>query len=160
MSENETSPVVVAYDGSPSADAAVDRAVELFGGRPLHVVTVWSSVGPASGAARAGMSDEVIREAVEKLDHQTAEEAEQTAQRGADRVASSGGEATSSIVAAERSVWATVLEEAERRGAAAVVVGSRGRSGIASVLLGSTSSGVVHHADRPVLVVHAPDGGS
>jgi nucleotide-binding universal stress UspA family protein len=36
-------------------------------------------------------------------------------------------------------------------------MGSRGLTGVRSMLLGSVSSAVVHHADRPTLVVHMPD---
>ena len=55
-------------------------------------------------------------------------------------------------------VWKTILELADRHDAAAIVMGCRGFTGIRSVLLGSTSSAVVHHADRPVLVVHRSNG--
>src|SRR5829696_4252351 len=34
-------PVVVAFDGSPEALAAVETAATLFGDRPVLVVTVW-----------------------------------------------------------------------------------------------------------------------
>jgi nucleotide-binding universal stress UspA family protein len=52
-----------------------------------------------------------------------------------------------------------IVEEAERHGADAVVVGHRG-SGRASLILGSTANHVIHHTDLPVVVVrgdqHAP----
>jgi nucleotide-binding universal stress UspA family protein len=50
-----------------------------------------------------------------------------------------------------------ILDLAERIGADLIVVGSRGLGSIKSLLIGSVSLGVVHHADRPVLVVR---GGS
>jgi nucleotide-binding universal stress UspA family protein len=46
-----------------------------------------------------------------------------------------------------------IVELARSRGMDLIIVGSRGRSAITSALLGSVSEGVVHHADRPVLVV-------
>jgi len=33
--------IVIGYDGSPDAQAAIDHAGELFGGEPARVLTVW-----------------------------------------------------------------------------------------------------------------------
>jgi nucleotide-binding universal stress UspA family protein len=42
---------------------------------------------------------------------------------------------------------------ASDRHATVIVAGSRGRGGLASTILGSVSSGLVHNAETPVLVV-------
>ena len=55
-------------------------------------------------------------------------------------------------------VWKTIVEIADRHDAAAIVMGSRGLTRWGSMLLGSVSSAVVHHADRPTLVIRQPVG--
>jgi nucleotide-binding universal stress UspA family protein len=52
--------------------------------------------------------------------------------------------------------FATTLVGASRQ-AKMVVVGSRGLSAIGRLLLGSVSSGLVHHAHCPVVIVHADE---
>jgi nucleotide-binding universal stress UspA family protein len=47
----------------------------------------------------------------------------------------------------------TLIDIAQERGAAVVVVGSHGISGLRPRLLGSVSRKVVEHCDQPVLVI-------
>lgn len=58
-----------------------------------------------------------------------------------------------------RAIAATLDEYAAERGAALLVVGSRGRSASRELLLGSVAKAVLHHAHCPVLVVPAPHRG-
>jgi nucleotide-binding universal stress UspA family protein len=145
-------PVVVGVDGSDASGAALDEAADLAdrAGAPLHVVaafqvavtgwvgvTPWSDVYPeeelaeaAEGTAKAALA--YARERIRR--NHTALEVEFTAVR-----------ARPADALAERSKTAGV-----------VVVGSRGRGGFRSLIMGSVSRGVVHQAQSPVLVVHAP----
>ena len=151
-----TAPVLVGYDGSPSADAAVDHAVDLFTDRAIEIVTAWNSTRSVAGAALVALSDDTVEQAVATLDAQAQRTARETAERGAVRAREAGASfAVASACEATGPVWAALLHEAERLHAAAIVVGTRGRSELASALLGSTSLGVIHHAKRPVLVARA-----
>jgi nucleotide-binding universal stress UspA family protein len=49
----------------------------------------------------------------------------------------------------------TLVHLADERGAALLVLGSRGLSGLRSRLLGSTSHAVLRHAHGPVMVIPA-----
>ncbi len=64
---------------------------------------------------------------------------------------------TAEIVVRTGTVRATIVDEAERRGASLVVVGTRGRTGIKRIALGSVAEGVVHAAHCAVLVVRLHD---
>jgi nucleotide-binding universal stress UspA family protein len=145
-------PLLIAYDGSEAAGRAVDQAGALFSGRDALVITVWRSLTSAAGAARVALPDEVVDEAVERLDEAAREAALELAGEGAERARAAGLEARADARACDDAVWATLIEAADGCEAAAIVVGTRGRSAVRAALLGSTSSGVINHSRRPVVV--------
>lgn len=51
----------------------------------------------------------------------------------------------------------TVLDVAEREGADLIAMASHGRTGLGRVFYGSVAAGVLHQADRPLLLVRATD---
>ena len=142
-------PILIAYDGSPDAKAAIARSGELFVPGPALVVSVWhsaetliaTSAGPAAYAPIFGEIDEIERT-----------NAQASAEEGAALARKAGFDSTALAVRSSRNVWRAILDVAGQRDARAIVIGSHGESGLIDVLLGGTSSRVVEHADRPVLV--------
>jgi nucleotide-binding universal stress UspA family protein len=146
-------PLLLCYDGSEDARNAIQRAGELFADRRALVVTVWqATVAPGSlGFSEAdGMVDFV------RLDRAAAEDGGRVADEGVRIAQEAGLRAEPIAVEAAGPVWRTIVEIADRERAATIVMGSRGLTGLRAMLLGSVSNAVVHHADRPTLIIPQP----
>jgi nucleotide-binding universal stress UspA family protein len=146
-------PVLVAYDGSEDAKHAIAEAAALFAARPVVILSVWQDLtaipsfawAPASIAGLDGLLDEARRGA------------EKMASEGVEIARRSGLDATADTAEASGPVWDAIVRRADERDVAAIVMGSRGYGGMRSALVGSQSTGVVHHARQPVLVVRPPE---
>ena len=156
MTTLETPRIVIAYDGSPSARVGVLRAAELFAGAHATIVSVAQGLGAlaeASGAARAALPDDMIREAVGRLRETALAEAQELAEQGCREAVDSGLRAEAKTVAAERSVSAAVAQAAEEAGADVIVCGTSGHGAAVRALVGSVALALVRHAQVPVLIV-------
>ncbi len=135
--------ILIATDGSPSAQEAVDVGLELAKEQGadvtfVHVADPDEFHGGRVGTVPVTHGEEVDEsETVLKAAAEAAEEAGVT--YALERIA---GETVNTIVAL-----------ADTKNADLIVLGSRGRNALASALLGSVSHGVLRHASRPVLVV-------
>jgi nucleotide-binding universal stress UspA family protein len=148
-------PVLIGYDRSDAACAAIADAARLFAGRTALVAHAWSSPVRRSFAGRSLLEtpvDEVQRLAG-SLDEIYRGDAEEIAEEGAALAREQGLDAAPLPVESTRGGWRALDEAAEAHDAAVIVVGSRGRGGLASALLGSVSAGLARNARRPVLVV-------
>jgi nucleotide-binding universal stress UspA family protein len=144
-------PLLLCYDGTAGARNAIKRAGKLFHGRDGLVLTVWQ---PAAALGNFGWAGESAGMAdFFELDRAAAEAAARVAGDGARRARESGLLARPVPVEAAGPVWETIVEVADRHEAAAIVMGSRGLTGVRSMLLGSVSSAVLHHAERPTVVI-------
>ena len=148
-------PILIAYDGSDHARAAVEHAGALLGPRRAVVACVWAPLESAAPAAALGMPASVTVAGVRQLDETARERAEALAAEGAELAQQAGLDAQARAVRCEGSPWRGIVRCAEEIDAAAVVTGSRGRSGLTAALLGSTAQGILHRAQRPVLIVAA-----
>jgi nucleotide-binding universal stress UspA family protein len=149
-------PIVIAYDGSPASDRAIDVAGKLLPGREALVVHVYESQYRDSRAVRALARGEV-GDIVKALDQALTDEAKETMEQGLERARAAGLDARGETIEASSGVWRTIVGLVRERGAALVATGSRGIGGARSVLLGSVSSGLVQNAEVPVLVAHADE---
>jgi nucleotide-binding universal stress UspA family protein len=152
----EARPVLVGYDGSELAKAAVRYAAELFPGRRAVVATVWepgmavAAVGPPDAFGIGTMPPDL--ETVEAVNRSQREHAVSVAAEGTDLARSLGLDAEPHVVPDEVDIADTLLDLARERSAAVVVVGTHGISGVRSRLLGSVTRTLIEHSDRPVLV--------
>lgn len=134
--------LVVGYDGSDCAKAALDEAVILAKGLGDSIV-----VGFGYGPGGPGEEFIATRDMIRKLGERVTADAP-------DRVRAQGVEVKLELVD-ERPTEALVLL-AEKHDARAIVVGSYGESPIRGALLGSVPHKLLHLSERPVLVVPAP----
>jgi nucleotide-binding universal stress UspA family protein len=146
-------PLILCYDGSDDAKHAIEQAGQLFPGGDALVLTVWqpiSGLASVTWAGNAGVAN------FTELDRAASEDGAARAEEGAALARGSGLAAEPLAVEADGPVWETIVETAERRHGAVIVMGSRGLTGLRSILLGSVSGTVVQHALRPTLVIHRP----
>jgi nucleotide-binding universal stress UspA family protein len=150
--------ILIAYDGSPAARMAVRVAGELFPAARAPVLTVHGSPLSFARAVQAGggLAPDVLERSVAELAREFRRTATETAQEGARLVADAGLRAEPRIAEERPGAADAILAVADEEDADVIACGSRGRGAFARSLLGSTSSSVLHHATRPVLVV--PDG--
>ncbi|HET8823327.1 MAG TPA: universal stress protein [Thermoleophilaceae bacterium] len=143
-----TRPILFATDGSPASAEAQGEAIELARllGAPLVVVSVLHASLPAVGYSGYGYSSllaeltQAEQKRVEKLLASVAETAE------AHGVACS-------TAAADGIVVDEICRTASDHDAQLIVVGSHGWGAAKRIFSGSVSTGLVHSAPCPVLVV-------
>jgi nucleotide-binding universal stress UspA family protein len=151
--DGEKRPIVIGYDGSDFAKHAIEEAGRLFPGRRAIVANVFPSGAENVAAAAIGVPAGVLGEAAHRLHEASRQAAEERAGEGARLASEAGLAAEGRSEATEGSSWSALNGVAEEEDASAIVVGTRGLSGFKEMLLGSTSSGLLHHSTRPVVVV-------
>lgn len=146
--------ILIAVDGSPLALDAVRRALALIG-PPATVTLLHAAPLPAPLAGAGGIEGpvytpgelETMREEEDRDGEAILAEAAGVVPAGYDvRRRTDEGDPGAAICAAADELAADV-----------VVMGNHGRNALARLVLGSTSTYVVHHCRRPVLVIRGDD---
>ena len=137
-------PILLATDGSPTAEEATEKAIELANllGAPLVVVTAWDIPYSTLGYAAVPV--------VPDLGKLAKEQADKVAAAAATRARSAGVEVQALTL--RGFPVEEICRAAEKHEPQLLVIGSHGYSGIDKVI-GTTAAKVVNHADGSVLVV-------
>jgi nucleotide-binding universal stress UspA family protein len=149
--------ILIGYDGSDDARAAIAQAAKLLPGGRATVLTVWEPFVQVMARTGAGLGLSPTIVDYDEIDAASERSARERADEGVALARDAGLTAAPRAVEQHTTTSAAILEQAAEIEAEAIVVGSRGLTGIKSLLLGSVSHGIVQHADRPVIVVPSPD---
>jgi nucleotide-binding universal stress UspA family protein len=145
--------ILLSYDGSEDAKAAIDRAGALFPGQPATVLTVWEPFIAVLERSGAGLGWGTTAFDPTEVDAASEQAAREAADEGVQRAKAAGLNAQPRVASRGVTIPSTIIDAAADVDADAIVMGTRGLSRLKSVLLGSVSGGVVQHADRPVVVI-------
>ena len=139
------STIVLGYDGSPSANAALAKTIELAPALGASVVVVFGFyISPLAGGD--------VHDFKERLESIGSHEVD----RAVADLEAAGIEASSRIVSARPAD--AILGVAEEVGAGLIVVGTVGESPISGALLGSVVLKLVQRSSLPLLVVPTQEG--
>jgi nucleotide-binding universal stress UspA family protein len=149
MAAHPANLVLLCFDGSEPAREAIVKAAGILRERRALVLHVYRSAQelaiPYGGVAFGRETPNIAKEIMEH--------AHGVAEQGARLAREAGFDAEALHVEAHGRIPDTILDVARDRDAAVIVTGSRGLGGVKLALLGSVSAGLLHGADRPVLVL-------
>ena len=148
--------VLVGYDGSPSAGAAIEVGASLIPEAQAWIGHLWTPPF-ASEALRRRLwkGAAAVNEFVDAIEREGAAEANRLAAMGVTVAVGAGWRAEALVERTYGGEGLQFTQLAEKLDPDLVLVGSRGLGG-AKAVLGSVSDMVVHCASQPVLVVAHP----
>jgi nucleotide-binding universal stress UspA family protein len=154
--DQATGPVLLCYDDSENARHAIEQAGQLAANKEATVLHVWQSWVPHAPTYVPVVSG-AIGSMARELDEIADEQSSELTGLGVAAATAANFDADSVSERCNGAVWQAILESSDRADASLIVLGSRGMTGLSAVL-GSVSHGVLHHSERPVLIV-PPAGG-
>lgn len=140
-----TGEIVLGYDGSPGARAALPQAVALAKAFDVPLVAVFVYGANPVG----GVTGDVERE--------TAKIGQRLLAEAADAAKALDPDLQVEPLLVDATPVEGLAGAAEQRGARILVIGGNGRGPMVGTLLGSVGYKLLHHTKVPVLVVQPPD---
>ncbi|MDI3243193.1 universal stress protein [Arthrobacter sp. AL08] len=144
-----TPKLLIAYDGSPNAQSALQTVASLF---PGATAVLLYARQPLEGFA-AHLEGHPALEELKELDAAALDVSEQIAAEGAQMARRLGLIVEPLVSSTMATASEAIVDTAEEKNVDLIVLGSRGLRGFKATLLGSTSANVLHHATRPTLVI-------
>jgi nucleotide-binding universal stress UspA family protein len=135
--------IVVGTDGSPGAEGAVQKVIELMGGTgaTVHLVCAYPSPSALERIGMTARQDPVNLRGV----------AADVIARDERRFAEAGFSVEKHV--REGDPADTIIDVAGETDAGMIVVGARGHTGLRRFMLGSVSGKLAHHAPRTLMIV-------
>lgn len=152
----ELSSIVVGIDGSPTAHAAFERALDLAkaSGARLHIVSAYRSAAAMQSIAPDPLAGNLAAQAI-KTEGELKVRTEALLDDAAAEAKSAGIDAVTYAGPSDAAEYVLDVAEGERAGL--IVIGNRGMSAARRFILGSVPNTVSHHARCDVLIVHTVD---
>lgn len=147
--------VLLCFDGSDDAAAAIAQAGTLLASRNALVLTVWEPVSswePFNPGSVVGAGVSKLATEASGMDEIVEQVAKEKVEHAIGLAKAAGFSATEGRLKCGRP-WRVICDVAEEVDAGVIVLGARGQSRLESVLVGSACSAVIAHTARPVLVI-------
>jgi nucleotide-binding universal stress UspA family protein len=149
-----TGPLLICYDGSESARAALESATVIFAGHEAIVASYWQPF--AASGKRLGINILELVQNAGTINEREEEVAREIAEEGAAIARAAGLSAEARAIEIDGPIDDAILNHADELDAAAIVLGSRSRTGLRSLILGNVANEIAQRATRPVLLVPSP----
>jgi hypothetical protein len=142
--------ILICYDGSPDSKSAVEHAAELFPGEPVTVLTVWQPFVEVIAKTTVGFGMVPSIPDADELDDASRKSAEQAAGEGVELARKLGMDAEPQTCAQTSSIARTILGQADKLGARAIVIDGREVTAVGERLPRGDPARRPHSGRRPL----------
>src|ERR1035441_10055213 len=116
--------ILICYDGSEDARAAIKRLGELLSGQPAVVLTIWETFAEVLARSGAGLGVAALN--FEEIDESSERTARERAAEGVGYARQAGLDAEARVAERGATIWETILNQAEQIEAGGAGLRSRG----------------------------------